>query len=61
MSVPESHKLFLLLQFEKQSGWGKGDPVALYLFIIYAEILSILIKKNKDTGIIDILVNNKEH
>lgn len=44
MSVPESHKLFLLLQFEKQSGWGKGDPVALYLFIIYAEILSILIK-----------------
>lgn len=61
MSVPAFNKLFLSLQFYKQSGWGNGDPLALYLFIIYAEILSIFIKKNKNTCIIDILINKKEH
>ena len=45
-------------QFNIQRGCRQGDPIALYLFIICAEILAILIKQNHDIGGI---INGNEH
>lgn len=50
---------FLSEQFDIQRGCRQGDPVAPYLFLLCAEILAILIKRNKD--IKGIIVNDKEH
>ena len=50
---------FLSEQVEIQRGCRQGDPVAPYIFLLCAEILSILIKNNE--GINGIVVNDKEH
>lgn len=46
-------------QFVIQWGCRQGDPVARYLFLLWAEILAILMKQN--TNIKGIIVNGKEH
>ena len=48
-------------QFNIQRGCRQGDPIALYLFIICAEILAILIKQNHDIRGIIINVPINEH
>ena len=50
---------FLLEQFIIQRGCRQGDPIASYLLIICAEILTILIKQNDDIG--GIIINGNEH
>jgi exonuclease III len=50
---------FLSEQFDVQRGCRQGDPVAPYLFLLCAEILAILIERNKD--IKGIIVNDKEY
>lgn len=50
---------FLSEQYDIQRDCRQRDAVAPYLFIIYAEIRSILIKQNND--IKGIFVHNKEH
>ena len=50
---------FLSEQIEIQRGCRQGDPVAPYICLLCAEILSILIKNNE--GINGIVVNDKKH
>ena len=50
---------FLSEQILISRGCRQGDPVAPYLFLFCAEILSILVKENKD--ITGIKINNSEH
>ena len=41
-------KLFWSEFFEIQRGCRQGDPLSPYIFLLCAEILGILIRKNKD-------------
>ena len=50
---------YLSNQFRIERGCRQGDPVAPYLFLLVAEILSVLIKQNKD--IKGITIGDKEH
>ena len=50
---------YLSNQFIIERGCRQGDPVAPYLFLLVAEILSVLIKQNKD--IKGITIGDKEH